>query len=271
MRLRKTLTKRGLDAGADTIAAHLGADSRHHECACRLDDLANLKASWLRHTPTAQTAPLLLETLLTPNCPTNAGKPTSPTGTSLDGGGVEILNIIDDHSRLAIASLARRTISGPDVTATFTTAFTTWGPPASVLTDNGAIFTGAPRRGGRTALEITLGTLGINYLTSRPYPGKARAYTYRSSTGNRLTIRVRYEIHCGGRKLGLHPGIACRVHLCPTRARRNYPSARFDITHTPLTVAIRSGIGHVRRGSHGRPASSRPRYSNCPRSRCLPH
>ena len=55
------------------------------------------------------------------------------------------------------------------MTATFTTAFTTWGPPASVLTDNGAIFTGAPRRGGRTALEITLGTLGINYLTSRPY------------------------------------------------------------------------------------------------------
>ena len=64
VRLRKTLTKRGLDAGADTIASHLGARSRHHECACRLDNLANLKASWLRHTPTAQTAPLLLETLL---------------------------------------------------------------------------------------------------------------------------------------------------------------------------------------------------------------
>ena len=82
---------------------------------------------------------------------------------------MEILNILDDHSRLAIASLARRSIGGPDVTATFTTAFTTWGPPASVLTDNGAIFTGQPRRGGRTALEITLGTRGINYLTSRPY------------------------------------------------------------------------------------------------------
>ena len=41
--------------------------------------------------------------------------------------------------------------------------------PAAVLTDNGAAFTGAPRRGGRTALEITLGTLGIKYSTSRPY------------------------------------------------------------------------------------------------------
>jgi hypothetical protein len=85
------------------------------------------------------------------------------------GGGVEILNILDDHSRLAIASLARRSIGGPDVVDTFTTAFTRWGTPASVLTDNGAIFTGAPRRGGRTALEITLGELGIRYLNSRPY------------------------------------------------------------------------------------------------------
>jgi len=82
---------------------------------------------------------------------------------------VEIFNILDDHSRLAIASLARRSIGGPDVVDTFTTAFTRWGTPASVLTDNGAIFTGAPRRGGRTALEITLGELGIRYLNSRPY------------------------------------------------------------------------------------------------------
>ncbi|MGO9525635.1 DDE-type integrase/transposase/recombinase [Mycobacterium sp.] len=84
------------------------------------------------------------------------------------GGGVEILNVIDDHSRLALAGLARRSIGGPDVLTTFAAAFTTWGHPQSVLTDNGAIFTGQPRRGGRTALEITLGTLGIKYLTSRP-------------------------------------------------------------------------------------------------------
>lgn len=47
---------------------HHRRPSRHqphyHECACRLHHLANLKASWLRHTPTAQTAPLLLEALL---------------------------------------------------------------------------------------------------------------------------------------------------------------------------------------------------------------
>jgi hypothetical protein len=43
------------------------------------------------------------------------------------------------------------------------------GHPGSVLTDNGAIFTATPRRGGRTALQVILGELGVKYLSSRPY------------------------------------------------------------------------------------------------------
>ena len=82
---------------------------------------------------------------------------------------IEILNILDDHSRVALASLARPTMTGPDVLDTFTGAFARWGTPASVLTDNGAIFTATPRRGGRSALQVTLGELGINHINSRPY------------------------------------------------------------------------------------------------------
>jgi hypothetical protein len=73
------------------------------------------------------------------------------------GGGVKILNLIDDHSGLVIASLARRAIGGPDVVATFTTAVPRVGTPAAVRIDHRAVFTGAARRGGRTALEITRG------------------------------------------------------------------------------------------------------------------
>ena len=40
-----------------------------------------------------------------------------------DGTDVEILNILDDHSRLALASVPRRTITGPDVLRTFHEAF----------------------------------------------------------------------------------------------------------------------------------------------------
>ena len=32
-----------------------------------------------------------------------------------------------------------------------------------------AIFTATPRRGGRNALQLVLGELGINYINSRPY------------------------------------------------------------------------------------------------------
>ena len=38
-----------------------------------------------------------------------------------------------------------------------------------MLTDHGAIFTAKQRGDGRTALEITLGELGIKYRRSRPY------------------------------------------------------------------------------------------------------
>ena len=82
---------------------------------------------------------------------------------------VEILDIIDDHSRAAIASVVRPVTTGPDVVDTFITAFAHWGTPAGVLTDNGAIFTAKQRGDGRTALEITLGELGINHSRSRPY------------------------------------------------------------------------------------------------------
>jgi len=86
-----------------------------------------------------------------------------------DGTGVEILNIIDDHSRLDLMSKARGTTTGPDVLASFRQTFRRYGIPASVLTDNGAIFTGKPRRGGRVALEIELDLLGVRLHHSRAY------------------------------------------------------------------------------------------------------
>ena len=51
----------------------------------------------------------------------------------------------------------------------FRAGFTRWGLPASVLTDNGAIFTAKQRGEGRVALEVELGALGIRFDHSRPY------------------------------------------------------------------------------------------------------
>lgn len=52
-----------------------------------------------------------------------------------DGTEVEILNILDDHSRLVVVSHARATTKGGDVVVSFHGGFATCGFPASVLTD----------------------------------------------------------------------------------------------------------------------------------------
>ena len=167
VRLRKTLTKRGLDAGADTIAAHLATDPS-------ITNVPAISTIWriLKRrgfvTPQPTNAPDRPGNASTPSCPTNAGKPTPPTGTSLTAAAQKSSTSSTTTPDWPSPAWPGAPSPAPTSPTTFTTAFTTWGPPASVLTDNGAIFTGQPRRGGRTALEITLGTLGINTSLAGP-------------------------------------------------------------------------------------------------------
>ena len=88
--------------------------------------------------------------------------------TLADGHVVEILNMIDDHSRLCVASRAFAVTRSPDVVRTLHRAAQIHGYPASFLTDNGAIFT-ASIRGGEGAMEAALLSLGIRSRHSRPY------------------------------------------------------------------------------------------------------
>ena len=65
---------------------------------------------------------------------------------------------------------AHRRITAQIVHATFTETTTTYGNPASTLTDNGMVYTVrfAGGRGGKTKLEIELRRLGITQKNSRP-------------------------------------------------------------------------------------------------------
>src|SRR5919106_202680 len=63
-----------------------------------------------------------------------------------DGSFLEVLNIVDDLSRLCVASRAFVTVRSPDVVRTLHRAAERLGYPESLLTDNGAIFTASPRR-----------------------------------------------------------------------------------------------------------------------------
>ena len=81
---------------------------------------------------------------------------------------VEILNFLDDFSRVCVASKVLVATASPDVVATLYEAGGAWGLPASLLSDNGCIYTAA-YRGGFSALESELFHLGIVSKHSRPY------------------------------------------------------------------------------------------------------
>ena len=168
VRLRKTLTKRGYDAGADTIAAHLATDASitHVPAVSTIWRILHRRGFVI---PQPHKRPRSSWKRFEADMPNQCWQADVTHWQLADHTEVEILNIIDDHSRLAIASHARTVTTGPDVIDTFTRAVNRWGTPASVLTDNGAIFTATCRRGGRTALQVLLGELGIAYINSRPY------------------------------------------------------------------------------------------------------
>ncbi len=89
------------------------------------------------------------------------------TATGVD---TEIITWLDDHSRYALHVSAHPRITGRIVVDTFTEPAAQHGFPASVLTDNGMVYTTrfAGGRGGRTSLEHELRVLGVAQKNSRP-------------------------------------------------------------------------------------------------------
>jgi hypothetical protein len=79
---------------------------------------------------------------------------------------VEILNWLDDHSRLLLSCTAHRPVTGRNVVDTLTTV-ETYGPPASTLTDNGRVYT-ARHGGGRNEFEYLLAALNIRQKNGAP-------------------------------------------------------------------------------------------------------
>jgi transposase InsO family protein len=81
---------------------------------------------------------------------------------------VEILNVLDDHSRLLVGSDALSRFKAADVLRSFLAAGACYGLPEALLTDNGAVFTANSRR-GKVLLESELEGLGVEGKHSTPY------------------------------------------------------------------------------------------------------
>jgi transposase InsO family protein len=164
--LRKTLAEEGLDAGAATIAVHL---TRLNGSAPAVSTIWRVLTRRGFVTPQPRKRPKASYTRFQADQPNERWQLDITHWQLASGAPAEILNIIDDHSRLLTASAARLTFRAADVVAVFRQAASQHGLPASMLSDNGAVFTGRPRGRGRVALEIELAALHISFRHSRAY------------------------------------------------------------------------------------------------------
>jgi transposase InsO family protein len=163
--LRKVLADQGLDAGAHTIAHHLRDVHGASPSPATIWRILQRRGFV---TPQPQKRPKSSFIRFEADLPNERWQADITHVTLAGGEGVEILNMIDDHSRLLIASEVRWVTRAVDVVETFHRAAATHGFPAQMLTDNGAVFTSASR-GGRGVMEAELASLGIAYRHSRTY------------------------------------------------------------------------------------------------------
>jgi transposase InsO family protein len=165
VQLRKELTELGVDAGAQTIAYHLGLGHTQIPSVSTIwrvlrrrgfvvsEPHKRPRSSWIRFEA---------------QLPNECWQSDVTHWRLADDTEAEIVNFIDDHSRLAVGARVMKVATAPAVLEVFREAGATWGLPAALLTDNGAVFTAAPR-GGRCALELECDKLGIKDINSRPY------------------------------------------------------------------------------------------------------
>jgi transposase InsO family protein len=163
--IRKDLDKNGHEAGAATIAEHL---HRRHGAAPAVSTIWRILSARGFVVAQPHKRPKSSYLRFAAEQPNERWQTDITHWTLADGSEVEILHWLDDHSRLLLASTARRVFKAPDVEASYQKIAAQYGNPASVLSDNGAVFTGRFRR-GRVALELTLHSRGVVFLHSRPY------------------------------------------------------------------------------------------------------
>ena len=175
IRLRRQLARQGLDAGSHTIAWHLA--QQHQLTVSEATIWRTLKRAGLI-TPEPKKKPKTAYICFAAEQPNQMWQTdfthyrlTRPDGTP--GADVEILTFLDDHSRYALSVTCHQPVTGPAVVAVFRQAIADQGIPASVLSDNGMVFTTrfAGGRAGRDTIngfQAELRHLGVIEKHSRP-------------------------------------------------------------------------------------------------------
>ena len=162
--LRRELVANGSDAGAVTIGWHLeqeGLRAPAPATISRILSRAGLVVPEPRKRP--RSSYLRFEAAQ----PNETWQSDVTHWRLADGSDVDILNWLDDHSRLLLQSTAHQPVTGDTVVTMFLQTIDEHGPPASTLTDNARIYT-ARFGGGRNAFEYLLPLLGIRQKNGSP-------------------------------------------------------------------------------------------------------
>ena len=162
---RKELLELGVDAGAATIWWHLteeGADPPSESTVYRVlvrrgqvvpEPKKRPQVSWRRFEAS------------TPN---ERWQIDATSWELADGIGVEIINIVDDHSRLAVACEAVPTTTSQRAWQAFQLGISRYGVPVGCLSDNGLAFSGR-LRGFEVPFEANLRAAGVRAATAAPF------------------------------------------------------------------------------------------------------
>lgn len=165
VRLRKELDEGGFDAGAQTIHYHLSQQQV---------SVPSVTTIWrvLRRrgfvVPQPHKRPRSSWVRFEASLPNECWQSDVTAWKLADESEVEIVNFLDDYSRVAVASRVFRVMTALRVVEVFRSAGEKWGLPAALLTDNGCVYT-TWHRGGSNAMQTELLGLGIEFKHSRPY------------------------------------------------------------------------------------------------------
>jgi transposase InsO family protein len=163
--LRQSLTIEGLDAGPVTIAWHL---EQEHLTPPAISTIRRIITAAGLVTPEPAKRPRSSYLRFEANQPNETWQSDFTHWPLADGTDTEILNWLDDHSRLLLSCTVHDHVTGTDVVETFAKNTEIYGIPASTLTDNGLVYT-ARFRGSKNAFEYLLAAMEVTQKNGHPY------------------------------------------------------------------------------------------------------
>jgi transposase InsO family protein len=166
VRLRKELSEGGHDAGAFSIADRMRrrgwegvpSDATIHRILVRRGQVS----------PQLEKRPKSAGRRFVFPQPNGAWQIDATSWVLADGSGVWIMNLLDDHSRLLVASRACKGATTEVAWEALSGGGEVYGLPQHVISDNGACFTGRFLSGGEVIFEQNLRQAGIVHIRSTP-------------------------------------------------------------------------------------------------------